>query len=159
MAIGKGETLPDGVFKTMTKKGVVDIRVDDVFKGKKVALFAVPAAFTPGCSQIHLPSYIDAYDEIMAAGFDDIACIAVHDAWVMHAWATSLDGGDKITMLADGSATYVRALGLDLDLTAHGMGIRCHRFSMVVVDKRIESLNIDERVIETTSALHTCGLS
>ena len=159
MTIKAGKNLPQGSFKTMTAEGVIDISVDEVFKDKRVALFAVPAVFTPGCSQIHLPSYLNAYDDIIEKGFDTIACIAVHDAWVMDAWAKATNAEDKILMLADGSANYVRSMGLDLDLNAYGMGIRCKRFSMVVVDGRVESLNIDERVIDTTSAAYTCGLN
>ncbi len=159
MSIKTGDKLPQGTFKTMTPDGVTDISVDGVFKNKRVALFAVPAAFTPGCSQIHLPSYLSAYDDIMQKGFDTIACIAVHDAWVMDAWAKATNATDKVLMLADGSADYVRSIGLDLDLSAYGMGIRSKRFSMVVVDGRVESLNIDERAIETTNATFTCGLN
>ena len=158
MTIKAGKKLPQGSFKTMTAEGVIDISVDEVFKGKRVALFAVPAVFTPGCSQIHLPSYLNAYDDIIEKGFDTIACIAVHDAWVMDAWAKATNAADKILMLADGSANYVRSIGLELDLNAYDMGIRSKRFSMVVVDGRVESLNIDERVIDTTNAAHTCGL-
>ena len=159
MTIKAGKKLPQGSFKTMTAEGVIDISVDEVFKDKRVALFAVPAVFTPGCSQIHLPSYLNAYDDIIEKGFDTIACIAVNDAWVMDAWAKATNAKDKILMLADGSANYVRSMGLELDLNAYGMGIRSQRFSMVVVDGLIESLNIDERVIETTNAAYTCGLN
>jgi len=158
MAIKIGDKLPQGTFKTMTADGVIDIGVDEVFSNKKVALFAVPAAFTPGCTQIHLPSYLNAYEDIMQQGFDTIACIAVHDAWVMDAWSKAANATEKILMLADGSADYVTALGLDQDLNAHGLGIRSKRFSMVVVNGLIESLNIDERAIERTNATYTCGL-
>ena len=158
MTIEVGERLPQGEFKTMTKDGVISLDVDSVFKDQRVALFSVPAVFTPGCSGVHLPSYVNAYESIMNKGFDTIACLSVSDAWVMDAWAESYEAKGKVLMLADGNAAYVKQLGLESDLTPFGMGMRSKRFSMVVVDGRVESLNIDERKIESTNALHTCAL-
>ena len=131
---------------------------NEFFQGKKVVLFAVPGAFTPGCTQVHLPSYVDQANAIIAKGFDTIACLAVNDAWVMDAWSKAYDPEAKVLMLADGNADYVKALGLELDLTAHGMGIRSKRFSMIVNDGIVESINLDDRAIESTAAKHTCGL-
>jgi len=158
MTIQVDQTMPAGTLKTMTAEGPVALSTDDIFKDKKVVLFGVPGAFTPGCSRVHLPGYVDAADNIAAKGFDTIACVAVNDAWVMAAWGEAHGATGKVSMLADGSADYVRALGLELDLTAAGMGMRCKRFSMVVNDGVVESINIDDRAIETTAAGATCGL-
>ena len=158
MTIQIGETMPSGTLRTMTDDGVVELNTTEIFKGKRVALFAVPAAFTPGCSQIHLKSYVDEAQAITAKGFDVIACVAVHDAWVMDAWADAYGAKGTVTMLADGNADYVTALGLNVDLSAHGLGMRSARFSMVINDGVVESLNIDERAIDSTAATHTCGL-
>lgn len=158
MTIQIGQSMPTGTLKTMTTEGPIALSTDDIFSGKKVVLFGLPGAFTPGCSRVHLPGYVDAAADIASKGFDTIACVAVNDAWVMAAWGESHGATGKVTMLADGSADYVRALGLELDLSAAGMGMRCKRFSMVVNNGLVESINIDERAIESTSAGFTCGL-
>jgi peroxiredoxin (alkyl hydroperoxide reductase subunit C) len=126
-----------------TQEGPKETTTDDVFKGKKVVLFAVPGAFTPTCSVKHLPSFVQNADALKAKGVDTIACIAVNDAFVMGAWARDQHAGDKVRMLADGSAEYTKALGLELDLTARGMGVRCQRFSMLVDDGVVKALNIE----------------
>ena len=150
--------MPVGTLRTLTDEGIQEIDATRFFAGRKVALFAVPGAFTPGCTRNHLPQYVSHSEAILEKGFDIIACIAVNDAWVMDAWARAAGAIGKVTMLADGSAHYVRALGLESDLSAVGMGVRSRRFSMVIDRGVVESIHIDDRMIETTSAVHTCGL-
>ena len=156
--IAAGDRLPEGKLKTLVDDGVIDLHTKTLFTGKRIVLFAVPGAFTPGCSQNHLPGYVAAAEQIRERGFDEIACLAVNDAWMMKAWAKTSGADGKILMLSDGSAEYVSKLGLQWDLTAAGMGIRSRRFSMVVVDGVIEKLFVDKAYIEQTSAKHTCGL-
>ena len=153
-----GERLPRGQFKTRVEGAVIDINTEALFTGKKVVLFAVPGAFAPGCSKNHLPGYVAAADQIRQRGFDEIVCLAVNDAYVMHAWAEASNALGTVLMLSDGSAEYVSRLGLHWDLTAEGMGIRSRRFSMVVVDGVIEKLFVDQAYIEQTSAQYTCDL-
>ena len=153
-----GDRIPEANFKTMIEGKVVDLKTIDIFREKKVVLFGVPGAFTPGCSKAHLPGYVKAHSAIMARGFDTIACIAVNDVWVMQAWGESADAINKVLMLADGSARFARQLGLESDLTEMGMGIRFKRFSMVIEDGVVLELNVDGHYIQTTSADVTCGL-
>ena len=119
------------------------VSIESLTRGKKVALFGLPGAFTPTCSAKHVPSYLEHYDELMAKGVDTIACLSVNDAFVMGAWGRHLNADGKVRMLADGSAAYTKALGLELDLTARGMGIRCQRFSMLVDDGIVKTLNVE----------------
>ena len=119
----------------------VDVR--KAAAGKLVALFALPGAFTPTCSAKHVPGYIDLHDELKAAGVDEIWCVSVNDAFVMGAWARDQKTGTKVRMLADGSADFSKATGLTLDLTARGMGLRSNRYSMLVKDGKVASLNIE----------------
>ena len=153
-----GESIPISTFKTMHSDGLKELTSEAFFAGKRVAIFGVPGAFTPGCTRNHLPDYVENAEAILAKGFDEIACIAVNDAWVMDAWGKEAGARGKVTMLADGSAHFAKAAGLELDLNHVGMGMRCKRFSMIVQDGVVESLNIDARVIELTSATHTCDL-
>ena len=153
-----GDSMPQGILKTMTPDGLVEVDTLDLFTQKRVVLFGVPGAFTPGCSRTHLPGYVEHAEAIKAKGFDTIGCIAVNDAWVMHAWGESADAIGTVLMLADGSAHYVSALGLHLDLSHVGMGMRCKRFSIVVQNGIVESVNIDARVIDLTAAQNTCGV-
>jgi peroxiredoxin (alkyl hydroperoxide reductase subunit C) len=159
MTIKQGDTMPAGSFKTMTAEGVKDVSTDDLFKGKTVAFFSVPGAFTPTCSNQHLPSYVNNYDKVKAQGIDTIACTAVNDAFVMDAWGKDRGVGDKVKMLADGSGDYVKKLGLELDLRDKGLGVRGKRFSMIVKDGVVQKLNIDEGKYELTGAEATCGIS
>jgi peroxiredoxin len=154
MTISNGDKMPQGNFKVLTDDGVKDVSTDDLFSGKKVALFSVPGAFTPTCSNQHLPSY----DQIKSKGFDTIACMAVNDAFVMKAWGADRGVGDKIMMLADGNGDYTKALGLELDATGFGLGTRGKRFSIVVNDGVAEQVNIDEGGYDLTSAEKTCGI-
>jgi len=159
MTIKQGETLPNGKLRTMTADGPKEISTDDVFKGKKVVLFSVPGAFTPTCSNQHLPSYLTNHDRIKAQGVDTIACMAVNDPFVMSAWGKDKGVGDKILMLADGNGEFTKALGLELDGSKFGLGTRGKRFSMVVNDGVVEKLNVDESGYNFSSAENTCSLN
>ena len=158
MAIKQGDKMPEGKFRVMTATGAAEITTDDLFKGKKVALFSVPGAFTPTCSNQHLPSYLKNYDQIKAKGFDTIACMAVNDVFVMDAWGKDRGVGDKIKMLADGNGEYTKKLGLELDGSKFGLGTRGKRFSMVVNNGVAESVNVDEGKYELSSAENTCSI-
>jgi len=143
MSINNGDRLPDGSFMTMTEKGPAPISSDDVFKGKRVVLFAVPGAFTPTCSNKHLPGYLERYDEFKTKGIDTIACMAVNDAFVMDAWSKAKGADGKVLMLADGNGDYTKKLGLELDASKHGMGTRGRRFSAIVEDGVVKELNVE----------------
>jgi glutaredoxin/glutathione-dependent peroxiredoxin len=134
MAIKAGERMPAGKFKRMTKEGPKDITTDELFKGKTVVLFSVPGAFTPTCDAKHLPGFVQLADQIRAKGVDTIACMAVNDVFVMNAWGKAQGVGDKVLMLADGNGEYAKALGLELDGSGFGMGMRGQRFAVVVRD-------------------------
>src|SRR3954469_12712368 len=133
MTIKVGDKIPSTKLKQKTADGVQDVSSDDYFKGK-VVIFGLPGAFTPTCSAKHLPGFVEKADEILAKGIDEIACTAANDAFVMTAWGKSADVAGKVTMLADGNAEFPKALGLDADMSAYGMGTRGRRFSMVVND-------------------------
>ena len=119
------------------------VKVDELTKGRKVVIFGVPGAFTPTCSAKHVPSYLANYDKLKAKGVAAIGCMSVNDPFVMGAWAKDQKTGDKVRMLADGSADYTKALGLEFDLTARGLGLRCQRFSMLVDDGVVKILNLE----------------
>ncbi len=140
MAIQVGDSVPSGTLNHMTANGPEQISTDELFKGKKVVLFALPGAFTPTCSAKHVPGFVQHAAEIKAKGVDTIACLSVNDAFVMGAWGKDQGTGDKVLMLADGAAAYTKAMGMDLDLTAHGMGVRCKRFAMIVDDGKVTFL-------------------
>ncbi|MDB5686810.1 MAG: ahpC/TSA family protein [Rhizorhabdus sp.] len=143
MTIAIGDRLPDTVFVRMGANGPERIATADLFAGRTVALFSVPGAFTPTCSAKHLPGFIERADEILAKGVDEIVCTAVNDAFVMSAWGKAAGVGDKVTMLADGNGDFVRALGLEMDATKNGMGVRGRRFSMLVRDGAVAQLNVE----------------
>jgi peroxiredoxin len=134
MSIVTGEKMPSGSFGVMTESGPNQVSTDDLFTGKKVVLVSVPGAFTPTCSKGHLPGYINLADELASKSVDTIACMAVNDVFVMDAWGKDRGAGDKVMMLADGNGDYAKALGLDFDASAHGMGVRGQRFAIVVDD-------------------------
>ncbi|MGB8275209.1 MAG: peroxiredoxin [Alphaproteobacteria bacterium] len=144
MTIKVGDRLPKGTLSRMTKDGPAPISTDEIFKGKRVVLFAVPGAFTPTCSAAHLPGFVKHAAAIKAKKVDTIACLAVNDAFVMGAWGKDQNVGDAVLMLADGSGAYTKALGLELDLVNAGLGVRSRRYSMVVDDGVLKSLNLDE---------------
>ncbi|MBN9029139.1 MAG: peroxiredoxin [Rhizobiales bacterium] len=144
MTIAIGSRLPQATFKEKTADGPVEITTDQLFAGKRVVLFAVPGAFTPTCSLNHLPGYLDNRDAILAKGVDDIAVVAVNDWHVMGAWAQSSGGLGKIHFLADWDGAFTKALGLDVDLSGGGLGVRSKRYSMLVEDGVVKSLNVEE---------------
>jgi glutaredoxin-dependent peroxiredoxin len=129
-----------------------EVALDTLTKGKKVVLFAVPGAFTPTCSLKHLPGFISRADDLRAKGVDTIACISVNDPFVMDAWAKSVDAGDKVLMLADGSALFTKAVGAELDLTDKGLGIRSRRYAALVEDGVVKVLNLEEGGAFTVSS-------
>ena len=151
MAISTGEKLPDSTFHHMTEDGPKPLSSGEIFDGKRVFVFALPGAFTPTCSAAHLPGFVVHADEIFAKGVDTIVCLSVNDAFVMGAWGDQ-QNAEKILMLADGSAAFTQAIGLELDLTANGMGIRSKRYAMIVEDREVKLLNIDASGLESTSA-------
>ena len=135
--------MPEGSLGIMTPQGPGSISTADLFAGKKVVLFSVPGAFTPTCSQSHLPGYIETASELKAKGVDTIACMAVNDVFVMDAWGRERGADDKVMMLADGNGEYAGKLGLELDASGFGMGKRSQRFSMVVEDGVVTQLNVE----------------
>jgi len=144
MAIKVGDKVPAGKFKIMGADGPEDVSTDELFKGKKVVLFAVPGAFTPTCSARHLPGFVENAAKFKAKGVDTIACMAVNDVFVMNAWGKDQNVGDKVMMLADGSGEYAKALDLELDLSGGGLGKRSRRFAMLVNDGKVENIALDE---------------
>jgi glutaredoxin/glutathione-dependent peroxiredoxin len=143
MAINVGDRVPSGSFMTMSADGPKPVNTDELFKGKKVVLFAVPGAFTPTCHRNHLPGFVKNADAIKAKGIDTIAVTGVNDVFVMDAWKKA-SGGDAIEFLADGSGNWAKALGLTLDMTERGLGLRSQRYSMLVEDGVVKALNIEE---------------
>ncbi len=134
MTISAGEKMPSGTFGIMTESGPGSLSSDELFAGKKVVLVSVPGAFTPTCSLNHLPGFVDQAEQLAAKGVDTVACMAVNDVFVMDAWGKDRGVGEKVVMLADGNGEYSRALGLELDASGFGMGMRGQRFAIVVDD-------------------------
>ncbi len=143
MAIQVGDKFPEQKLQIATNKGIENATTGELLAGKKVVLFAVPGAFTPTCSAKHLPGFIDRAAEIRSKGVDSILCLAVNDAFVMEAWAKDRGAGDKIVMLADGSAELTKALGLEMDGSRFGMGLRCQRFAAIVEDGVVTALQVE----------------
>lgn len=151
MTIKIGDRLPEGNLTECTEFDPANgcpmnphaIAVGEATKGKKVAIFGLPGAYTPTCSAKHLPGYVSGYDKLRSKGIDEIWCVAVNDAFVMASWGRDQKVGGKVRMLADGSADYTKKLGLELDLTARGMGMRMQRFSMLVDNGVVKTLNIE----------------
>ena len=144
MTIKVGDKLPEATFTIMGADGPKPVKTADVFAGKKVALFAVPGAYTPTCHQKHLPGFLNHMDELKTKGVDAVACTAVNDIFVLDYWAKDTGSAGKVTMLADGSAKFAKAIGLEIDLTEHGLGVRSKRYAMLVEDGVVTVLNIDE---------------
>jgi peroxiredoxin len=144
MAIKVGDRLPQATFMTPTEDGPAPVTTDDVFKGKRVALFAVPGAFTPTCSARHLPGFKDKAGELKAKGVDAIACVSVNDVFVMKAWGKDQGVTDEVLMLADGNGDFTKAVGLEMDGKNFGMGTRSQRYSLVVNDGVVEQVNVEE---------------
>jgi peroxiredoxin len=142
MAIQVGESIPECTLKTMGEQGPTDITTDEIFNGKKVVFFAVPGAFTPGCSVTHLPGFVVNADKIKAMGVDTIVCMSVNDAFVMGAWGQA-QNAEELLMLADGNGDFTQSLGLDFDGSGFGLGTRSQRFAMIVDNGVVSHLNIE----------------
>lgn len=158
MTIKVGDKLPSATLVKATENGPDQVSTDDFFAGRKVALFAVPGAFTPTCSAKHMPGYVDNAEALKAKGVDEIACVSVNDAFVMDAWGKASNAGDKVTLLADGNGQFAKELGLEMDGSKFGMGTRSQRYSMVVNDGVVESLNVEAPgEFKVSSAEHLLG--
>ena len=145
MSLTVGDRVPETEFFIMTPEGRKKLPSSEVFKGKKVVLFAVPGAFTGTCHKLHLPSYLLNLDQIKAKGVDTVACLAVNDADVMHAWSKQTGADGKILFLADGNGDFTQAMGLERDFSAGGMGRRSARYSMIVEDGVIKRMNVEDK--------------
>lgn len=160
MTIKVGDRIPDAKFTVMGPEGPTARTTDDVFKGKKVALFAVPGAYTPTCHKNHMPGFVDRVAELKAKGIDTIACTAVNDVFVLDNWSNDTGAAGKIEMLADGSGEFAKAIGLEIDLSGFGLGVRSKRYAMLVEDGVVKVLNIDESppVHDKSSAETLCSM-
>ncbi len=138
-----GDSIPSLKLMLATADGPKEVSTDEIFKGKKIVLFAVPGAFTPTCSAKHLPGFVQNADALIAKGVDHIVCVAVNDAFVLGAWAKEQEVDDKVLMLADGSGLFTRAIGLELDLVARGLGVRSQRYALVAEDGKVTLLAIE----------------
>ena len=158
MTIKPGDTLPDATFTVPGEQGPEQVDTQSFFKGRKVALFSVPGAFTPTCSARHLPSYLEKADELKAKGVDEIACTAVNDAFVMGAWSKANAAEGKVTMLSDGNGDFAKAVGLEMDGSKFGLGTRGQRYSMIVDDGVVTELNVEgPGEYKVSSAEHMLG--
>ena len=144
MTIKVGDRLPEAKFTVMGPNGPKPVTTEEVFKGKKVALFAVPGAYTPTCHQQHMPGFVARYDELKRKGVDTVACTAVNDIFVLDHWAKDSAGTGKILMLADGNAEFAKKIGLDIDLSGFGLGTRSKRYAMLVDDGMVKVLNVED---------------
>lgn len=144
MSIKVGDTIPDASFTIMTADGPASLSTAALFKGKKIALFAVPGAYTPTCHKAHMPGFVDRVAEIKAKGIDEVACTAVNDIFVLTNWAKDTGADGKITMLADGSADFAKLIGQEVDLMARGLGVRSKRYAMLVDDGVVKVLNVED---------------
>ncbi|WP_417594290.1 peroxiredoxin [Oceanospirillum sp.] len=151
MSIQVGEKLPNVELKVMGDQGPESVQTDDLMAGKRVVLFAVPGAFTPGCSVTHLPGFVVQADAIKAKGVDSIICTSVNDAFVMDAWGKS-QNAEEIIMLADGIGNFAEAVGLEKDLTGAQFGVRSQRYAMILNDGVVEYLGVDDKGVEKSSA-------
>jgi peroxiredoxin len=151
MTISVGDRLPDTELRTMTADGPTVVKSGEVLGTGKVVLFAVPGAFTPGCSNVHLPGFVERADELKAKGVTTIACVAVNDPFVMDAWGKAHGVGDDILLLADGNGEFTAAMGLELDGSGFGLGRRSKRYAAIVEDGVLTSLDVDEKGIDLSS--------
>ena len=143
MTIQVGDSIPSAKLMQATADGPKEITTEELFGGKTVVLFGVPGAFTPTCSAKHLPGFVQQYDALKAKGADVVACIAVNDAFVMGAWGKDQGVGDKVMMLADGSADFTKKMGLELDLVARGLGVRSQRFVLVAKNGKVTHVAVE----------------
>jgi peroxiredoxin len=161
MAIKVGDKLPEATFMTMGADGAPKpMTTAEVFGGKKVALFAVPGAFTPTCHKTHMPGFVSRMDELKKKGFDTVACTSVNDVFVMTEWAKATGATGKIAMLADGAADFARKIGLEMDLSARGLGMRSKRYAMAIDNGVVKVLNIEEAPgqVQASSAETLCSM-
>ena len=160
MTIKVGDRLPDAKFTVMGADGPAPKSIKEVFSGKKVALFAVPGAYTPSCDKNHMPGFVDRVDELKGKGIDTIACTAVNDIFVLTHWAKDSGATGKIEMLADGSGDFAKAIGLDIDLSGFGLGLRSKRYAMLVDDGVVKALNVEDSppVVDKSSAANLCSM-
>ena len=153
MTIKVGDKVPSAKLRVMTSDGPKEVTTDEIFKSKRVVLFALPGAFTPTCSAKHLPGFVQNAGAIRAKGVDTIACLSVNDAFVMDAWGKDQEVGNKVMMVADGNAEFTRAVGLESDASGYGMGIRSKRYAMVVENGVVKALNVERSgTFEVSSA-------
>ena len=143
MAIKVGDKIPTAKLQIKTKEGVQTKTTDEIFGGKKVVLFALPGAFTPTCSAKHLPGFVNNHQALKAKGVDSVACLSVNDAFVMDAWGKDQGAEDKVMMLADGNGEFTKAVGLSMDATGYGMGLRSQRYAMVIDNGVVKNLNVE----------------
>jgi len=160
MAIKVGDKLPEATFMIMGADGPKPMTTAEVFGGKKVALFAVPGAFTPTCHKTHMPGFVARMDELKAKGFDAVACTSVNDVFVMSEWAKATNAEGKVMMLADGGADFAKKIGMDMDLTSRGLGVRSKRYAMAISDGVVKVLNLEEAPgqVSASSAETLCSM-
>lgn len=151
MTIQTGQKVPDVTLRTMGSQGPEEVSSGEVLGDGKVVLFAVPGAFTPGCSNVHLPGFLDNAEELHRRGADRIACVAVNDPFVMAAWGDAYGVGDTITLLSDGNGDFAEAMGLVLDGTGMGLGKRSKRYAAILQDGVVTSLDVDEKGVENSA--------
>jgi peroxiredoxin (alkyl hydroperoxide reductase subunit C) len=156
--ISTGTKIPSVTIKQATPEGPADVDPAQLFAGKKVVMFTLPGAFTPTCSQKHLPGYVAELPQLKAKGIDMVACLSVNDAWTMKAWAEAHDALGKIVMLADGAAAFSKALGIDADLSAHGMGVRARRGVLMIDDGVVKSIEMEAPGKFEVSSAEACLL-
>lgn len=147
-----GDKIPAANFQELTDSGIDQVSTDSVFKGKKVVMFGIPGAFTPVCSDHHLPGYVNKAKQLADKGVDAIICMAVNDPFVMKTWGDQQKATGKVRLLADGNAELTKKMGLDLDASGFGMSTRCHRFSMVVENGTVTKLHVQDNPLEMSSA-------
>jgi glutaredoxin/glutathione-dependent peroxiredoxin len=154
MPIAVGDKLPSASFKVRTPEGLKDMTTEELTQGKRVVIFGVPGAFTPTCHAKHLPSYVENFEALRGKGIDTVACVSVNDAFVLDAWSKQGVADGKVTMLADGNATFTKALGLDFDGSGFGLGTRSKRYSMLAEDGVVKALHVEEApgVMEVSGA-------
>jgi len=145
-----GDSIPDVTLKQMSDAGPKDVNLSDYCAGRKIVLFGVPGAFTPTCSETHVPGFVQAAGNLSEKGIDAVACVSVADFFVMNAWGKSMNVESSVDLLADGNAEFTHAAGLDLDLSAFGLGTRSHRFAMVIENGVVASLAVEENSSEAT---------
>jgi glutaredoxin/glutathione-dependent peroxiredoxin len=159
MPIKVGDPVPAATFKQLSANGIADIDIATLLKGKKVVLFGLPGAYTPVCSASHLPGFVAKADELKAKGIDEIACISVNDLFVMQAWGKAHGADGKVTMLSDADGTFTRAIGLTVDLPDFGLSGRSERYSMVIQDGVVKTINVEKTVFDHgVSSAATCML-